>query len=83
MNNPAIKYLQEEFQYLEKLIIYRLNNYFFTEQDNIEPAIPDLDKWQLPIADFIRKNNLTHSEAIVLLVALAPHIIPEIGRAHV
>ena len=76
MNNPAIKYLQEEFQYLEKLIIYRLNNYFFTEQDNIEPAIPDLDKWQLPIADFIRKNNLTHSEAIVLLVALAPHIIP-------
>lgn len=76
MNNSTSKYLYEEFQYLEKLIIYRLNNYFFTEQDNIEPTIPDLDKWQLPTADFIKKNSLTHSEAIVILVALAPHIIP-------
>ena len=76
MNNSTSKYLYEEFQYLEKLIIYRLNNYFFIEQDNVEPTIPDLDKWQLPVADFIKKNNLTHSEAIAILVALAPHIIP-------
>ena len=76
MNDTNSTYLYEEFQYLEKLIIYRLNNYFFTEQDNIEPTIPDLDKWQLPIADFIKTNNLTHSEAIVILIALAPHIIP-------
>ena len=76
MTTSVSKYLYEEFQYLEDLIIYRLNNYFFTEQDNIEPTIPHLDKWQLPIADFIKKNNLTHSEAIVILVALAPHIIP-------
>ncbi len=76
MNNTNSTYLYEEFQYLEKLIIYRLNNYFFTEQDNIEPTIPDLDKWQLPITDFIKANNLTHSEAIVILIALAPHIIP-------
>ncbi len=76
MTTSVSKYLYEEFQYLEDLIIYRLNNYFFTEQDNIEPTIPHLDKWQLPIADFIKKNNLTHSEAIAILVALAPHIIP-------
>ncbi len=76
MTTSVSKYLYEEFQYLEDLIIYRLNNYFFTEQDNIEPTIPHLDKWQLPIADFIKKNNLTHSEAIIILVALAPHIIP-------
>ena len=76
MTTSVSKYLYEEFQYLEKLIIYRLNNYFFIEQDNVEPTIPDLDKWQLPVADFIKKNNLTHSEAIAILVALAPHIIP-------
>jgi DNA polymerase III delta prime subunit len=76
MNTNTIKYLYNEFQYLEKLIIFRLNNYFFTEQDNIEPTIPNLDKWQLPLANFIHKNKLTQDEAIVLLIALVPHIIP-------
>jgi ATPase family associated with various cellular activities (AAA) len=65
-----------EFQYLHDLIIYRLNKYYFLESDEVIPTIPELDKWQLPISNFIHKNKLTHSEAIVLLVALAPHIIP-------
>ena len=67
-----------EFKYLENLISYRLNNYFYVEADNNPPSFPDLDTWQLPIANFIKNNNLSQQEAILLLIGIAPYIMPNL-----
>jgi hypothetical protein len=67
-----------EFQWLENLIIFRLNSYFYTEVDKTEPVFPDLETWKLPLANFIKKNKLTEDEAILLLIGLAPHLKPDL-----
>jgi AAA+ superfamily predicted ATPase len=67
-----------EFEYLEKLIRHRLNKYFPSEDDHLEPVIPDLNNWQPSLAKFIRENSLNVYEAIAILIALAPHIRPEL-----
>jgi hypothetical protein len=68
-----------ELQYLEKLISFRLEQYFSTpNNDNTQPAIPNLREWQLPIADFVFKNKLNAYEATILLIALTPCIQPDL-----
>lgn len=65
-----------EFHYLSQLIQYRLQKYFPHGEAIKEPVMPALDKWQLPLRDFIYRNNLNIGEATVLLAALSPHIQP-------
>ncbi|HYF32573.1 MAG TPA: ATP-binding protein [Chitinophagaceae bacterium] len=70
-----------ELQYLDKLIRFRLGRYF--EEDNApeEPDMPDLQQWQLPVKDFIRNNSLSKLEALALLIAIVPHIQPDLFDA--
>src|ERR1700730_11295722 len=67
-----------ELQYLERLIKYRLNAYFPSDDDGEWPELPDWNDWDLPLAKFISDNELSHPEAALLLLGLAPHIQPEI-----
>ena len=79
MNQPQIEEnMIPEFQYIENLISYRLNKYFYAEADDIHPLFPPLDTWQLPIASFIEKKGLSQQEAVLLLIALVPHIKPNL-----
>jgi hypothetical protein len=67
-----------ELQYMESLITYRLNNYFYLEADDVLPVFPPLEQWQLPVANFIKENNLTQNEAVVMLTGLVPHLQPDL-----
>ena len=69
-------YLPPEFKYIDNLITFRLNRYFFLEADKVKPPFPHLDTWELPLAKFIKKNKLTEDESVLLLVGLIPHIQP-------
>jgi hypothetical protein len=68
----------KELVYLEQVIRYRLNRYFPSGDDETEPVMPGLDEWHYPLADFVHRNKLNVHEAILLLVALAPHIKPDL-----
>lgn len=70
-----------ELEFIERLIKFRLNKYFPSDDDQSEPEIPTLDKWQLPLGGFINENKLYAEEAILLLLALAPHVRPELFDA--
>lgn len=70
-----------ELEYIERLIKFRLNKYYPSDDNLSEPEIPTLDKWQLPLAGFIHENKLYAEEAILLLLALSPHIRPELFDA--
>lgn len=67
-----------ELRYIEDLITYRLNSYFYSEADDACPVFPPLEQWQLPLANFIKENNLTQHEAVVLLTGLVPHLQPDL-----
>lgn len=67
-----------EFDYLEKLISYRLDTYF--EQIPVggaSPPFPEPNEWSLKIPEFIQQN-LDEDELTMLLIALAPHIQPDL-----
>jgi AAA+ superfamily predicted ATPase len=66
-----------ELNYLDTLIKTRLDQVFSGGSQEFFIA-PELAEWQLPLAAYIRKNNLSAQDAIVLLVALAPHIQPDL-----
>lgn len=68
----------EEFQYLYKLIRYRLSKYFPGQEPAGEPEVPDLQHWSPALGAFIAKHKLTKAEAILLLIALAPHLHPDL-----
>ncbi len=68
----------KELIYLEQLIRYRLNKYFPSGNEEPEPVMPTLDQWHYPLADFIRRHKLNTHEATLLLVALAPHVKPDL-----
>jgi hypothetical protein len=67
-----------ELLYLEQLIKYRLNTFFPSGSEETEPLMPTLDQWHYPLADFVHRNKLNMHEAILLLIALAPHIKPDL-----
>ena len=84
MNNTQLHDLTEisrrppEFQYLEQLLIFRLNLYFDVNDDDAAwPVFPPLHTWTLSIPTFV-KNQISKEEATVLLIALAPHIQPDL-----
>lgn len=68
----------KELFYLEQLIKHRLNSFFPAGKEEAEPVMPTLDQWHYPLADFVHRNQLNTHEATLLLVALAPHIKPDL-----
>lgn len=70
-----------ELQYLDKLIRFRLGKYFGEGSTASEPEMPDLQYWQLPMKDFIRDHSLSRIEALALLIAIVPHVQPDLFDA--
>ncbi|MET0637515.1 MAG: ATP-binding protein [Chitinophagaceae bacterium] len=74
--------LPEEFVYIRDLILYRLESYFPSENEEEAvthpPLYPDYEQWRSPLADFIETNNFSNEEATLLLIVLIPHIQPEL-----
>lgn len=62
-----------EFQYLEQLIAFRLGN-------GRMPLFPDLNRWSLPMKNYLMDAQLTDQQdaMCLILIALAPHAIPEL-----
>ncbi len=69
--------LPYELRYLDKLIRHRILQYTDDDYD-MDDLDLNLHEWQLPLREFVKKNNLSNDEAVLLLVALAPHIKPDI-----
>lgn len=69
-----------ELQYLSGLIQYRLSQSLpaGNTETPLVPHIPDLSEWQLPLKDFITQHNLSAAEATLLLIALTPHLHPDL-----
>lgn len=67
-----------ELQYVDRLIRYRLGKYFGENSMEQEPDMPDLQHWQLPVKDFIRNHSLNRLEALLLLIAIVPHVQPDL-----
>lgn len=67
-----------ELQYLDKLIRFHLGKYFDDNHSSQEPDMPDLQYWQLPMKNFIRDHSLTKTETLVLLIAIVPHVQPDL-----
>lgn len=70
--------LSREFIWLEKVLKACFQEYFYHNEDGIESVeIPDLSDIESPYTDFIREHNLDWTERLVLLIALAPYVIPK------
>ncbi|MBS1597000.1 MAG: ATP-binding protein [Bacteroidetes bacterium] len=64
-------HLPVEFQYLKEMIAYRLG-------EHSQPEFPPIDRWSLPVKDFVVEQNLDNDAATLLLVGLVPHAVPEL-----
>ncbi len=69
-----------EMEYLYILIRFRLGKFFPEEtgQELPEPEMPELSAWQLPMKNFVNSHALNKLEKLVLLIAIAPHIQPDL-----
>ena len=67
-----------EFQFLEDLVEYRVRKYFPGTGMRRTPVFPTIDSWHPPIRDFIVKHGLNDEECIMLIIALAPHLQPDL-----
>ncbi|HTF31518.1 MAG TPA: ATP-binding protein [Flavitalea sp.] len=67
-----------ELDYVHELIKFRLAEYFNPTDDLTEPPLPELDQWSLPMADYIKHKTLPPDLTKILLIALMPHIRPDL-----
>lgn len=67
-----------EMQLLDMFIRYRLDEYFPSEEREDKPVLLDIEQWQLPVGEFVKNAGLTINETFVLLIALAPHVHPDL-----
>jgi hypothetical protein len=77
------KPLPRELHYLVELIRFRIESVLSPPTAGIEPPMPPVAVWQLPIGRWIRDYNkintpLTDNEAMVLLIAVVDHIQPDL-----
>lgn len=74
--------LPPEFEFLRELILFRLENYFEPTRKTMDLRLPELEKWKLPVLEFIRKGNFerpfTEDELVLLLIAVTPHVQPDL-----
>lgn len=67
----------DELEYVRQLIEFRLNQYLPERKSVVKPSLPSIDRWRLPLANFILQNRLTVGEASLLLFAVTPHLQPD------
>ncbi len=67
-----------EMYLLDRFIKYRLDEYFPSVEREEKPVLLDIDQWQLPVREFVKNANLTINETFVILIALAPHVHPDL-----
>ncbi|HVS95053.1 MAG TPA: ATP-binding protein [Puia sp.] len=78
-----------EFEYLAALVRWRVRRSFGGAEKTTEPrpVMPDFFRWQLRVLPFIERNGrhlhgqgstLTVAEATLLLLAIAPHVQPDL-----
>ncbi len=67
-----------EMQLLDRFIRYRLDEFFPSEVREENPLLLDIEHWQLPVKNFVKNANLTINETFVILIALAPHVHPDL-----
>lgn len=83
-SNSSNATVSDEFDYLEKLIRYRLNTEFPSrngeEDDSIEPPFPALNTWTLPWINFAKKNEIENKqdELTLLLIGITAHVRPDL-----
>ena len=71
--------IQSEFDYLHRLIKYRVESYFHPERRiGGPPDIFKIKKWHLPIIKFIMQHRLSAEEATILLIGIVPHVRPNL-----
>jgi hypothetical protein len=77
-----------EFEYLAALLVWRLRKCFGSGDPGPRPVMPEFVSWELRILPFIERNGhhlqesgrstLTVAEATLLLLAIAPHVQPDL-----
>jgi hypothetical protein len=70
--------MMQELIYLEQLIRYRLRTYFPSDSEEPEPVTPAFEQWHYPLAEFVHTHKLTIQETILLLIAMASHVKPDL-----
>jgi hypothetical protein len=74
--------LEQEFQWFAKIIENRLSIYFQqTEQASdmfSDVVLPDLSSYDDMYSRVVREYNMSLEERVVLLLALAPHVCPQL-----
>jgi hypothetical protein len=65
-----------EFDYLAALMTWRVKKSFGSVEAGPRPVMPEFDRWQLQVLPFI--GTLSVAEATLLLLAIAPHIQPDL-----
>jgi len=72
----------KEFRYLERLIRYRLNEYYPSKDAVKKPRMPKINTWSLKLSEDIRQyiesgeNDNYEDKAALLLITIAPHLRP-------
>jgi hypothetical protein len=69
-----------EFLYLYKLVRYRIEEYFSTEEvfSKPEPEMPLPHYWEPNLMKFITEHNISKEGQILLLIGLAPYLYPDL-----
>jgi hypothetical protein len=73
-----IEIVDNEFRYLEMLIDYRLSKHFTPGETAPFPSFPEIKNWRLPLQEFVISHDLTIRETTLLLIALIPHVQPQL-----
>ena len=76
--NQYVNGLPREFQYLQQLIHYRMGQFLPTGKKDKEPELPAWEDWTLIVPENIKQASLNDQEITLVLLALAPHIIPDL-----
>ncbi|WP_298754801.1 ATP-binding protein [uncultured Psychroserpens sp.] len=62
-----------EFNYLKRLIQFRLERHFDRNEGMSLPVLPAIETWSSHVPENILKATLSESELTLLLIALCPH----------
>ena len=72
--------LHQGLTYLAKIIDWRIKNYFKEENAEEVPVPRPPQDWlatESPFSIFVQEHELTLTEQLTLLLALAPHLQPD------
>jgi hypothetical protein len=77
--NDNARDLEQELDWLAAVLDARLKAYFGSaEADPLAVSPPPLDESRSPWAEFVRRHELTPAARLVVLLALVPHVRPQL-----